>query len=103
MSPFLFPAEMMRLSIQMGFMAVEAQQVIALRLLGMAGVLHAHPAENGRMVAEKGVALMQSMQAATLATMQGKPPGAVALAALRPVRRKTRSNAARLARAARTP
>ncbi|PTE21973.1 antifreeze protein [Cereibacter changlensis JA139] len=100
MSPLFRYAEMMRLSMQMGLMLFEAQQVIALRMPGMTGVLAAHPSENGRMLAEKGAAFAQSAQAATLAALQGKQADQVAMAALRPIRRKTRANAARLTRAA---
>lgn len=96
-----FPlAEMMKLSWQMGLMVAEAQTVVTLRTLGMMGVLTPHPMENQRMVAEKGVAFAQAAQAATAAAMQGKRPDQVAAAALHPIRRRTRVNAARLTRAA---
>ncbi|MCE6950930.1 antifreeze protein [Cereibacter sphaeroides] len=96
-------AEMMKLSWQMGLMVAEAQTVMTLRTLGMMGVLTPHPMENQRMVAEKGRAFAQAAQAATAAAMQGKRPDEVAAAALKPIRRRTRANAARLTRAAKKP
>ena len=96
-------AEMMKLSWQMGLMVAEAQTVMTLRTLGMMGVLTPHPMENQRMVAEKGRAFAQAAQAATAAAMQGKRPDEVAAAALKPIRRRTRANAARLTRAATKP
>ncbi|SNX72042.1 hypothetical protein SAMN05878503_11194 [Cereibacter ovatus] len=103
MAPTFPLADMMKLSWQMGMMVVEAQTVMTLRTLGMMGVLTPHPQENQRMVAEKGVAFAQSAQAAAMAAMQGKHPHEVAAAALQPIRRRTRVNAARLTRAAKKP
>lgn len=101
MTPAFPLSDLMKLSWQMGMMAIEAQTVMTLRTLGMMGLLTPHPLENQRMVAEKGVAFAQSAQAATLAAISGKHPHEVAAAALHPIRRRTRANAARLSRAAR--
>ncbi|MGP3697395.1 antifreeze protein [Rhodobacter sp. NSM] len=94
---------LMTLYWQTGLMVSEAQTVMALRTLGMMGVLTPHPLENQRMVTEKGLAFAQAAQAATSAAMQGKRPDEVAAAALKPIRRRTRANAARLTRAAKRP
>ncbi len=82
---------------QTGMMLWEAQQVIALRMMGMAGMTRAAPTENARMVNEKVAAMIAAQQAAWIAMMTGKSPYA---AALKPVRAKTRANAKRLTKAA---
>ncbi|MEA5161091.1 MULTISPECIES: antifreeze protein [Cereibacter] len=102
--PLALPfTSLMALYWQTGLMVAEAQTVMTLRTLGMMGVLTPHPLENQRMVAEKSVAFAQAAQAATAAAMQGKRPDEVAAAALQPIRRRTRANAARLTRAAKRP
>ncbi len=92
-------SEMMSLSIQMGMMAAEAQMVVAMRLWGMQGLWPHADNENHRMVAEKSDATLASGAAAIKAVLSGATPAGIALAAIRPVRRKTRSNAKRLSRA----
>lgn len=96
MYPAFRYAEMMRLSMQMSLMAYEAQTVMTLRLLGLMGVLPARADENSRMMAEKVSAYGTSAQSSARAMVQGRPADEVAMAALRPIRRKTRSNAVRL-------
>lgn len=99
MAPFLVsPLDLMRLSIQTGMMLAEAQMVIALRLWGMAGLWNTAPGETRRMVTEKRSAALASARAAGRAAAKGQSAGEVALAAIKPVRSRTRSNAARLAR-----
>lgn len=90
------PNQMMRLGLQTSMMMAEAQMVIAMRLMGMAGGWKVGPEENTRMVAEKSTAMVASSMAAGRAMMSGASPQAVALAALRPIRAKTRANARRL-------
>ncbi|MDT8854362.1 antifreeze protein [Paracoccaceae bacterium Fryx2] len=89
-------AEAMRLSVQMSMMAVEAQTVIMLRLWGMAGLWNTADTENDRMMTEKVDAMRDASAAAGRALASGASPNGVALAALKHVRRRTRSNAARL-------
>jgi hypothetical protein len=91
-------AGLLRLSMQTGIMLAEANMVIAMRMWGMAGAWNVTPGENKLMLDEKGTAILASGMAATAAMMQGKSPVDVALAALKPVARKTRANAARLGR-----
>jgi hypothetical protein len=88
---------MMNLSLRFGFMLAEAQMVMAMRMLGMAGLWRVAPSENARMVGEKLVAAQQSARAATRAALQGKPPAMIADHALKPIRRRTSANAKRLA------
>jgi hypothetical protein len=95
---FPSPAQMMTLSLRLGFMLAEAQMVMAMRMMGMAGLWRVPPSENARMVSEKLVAAQQSATAATRAAMQGKPPAAIADQALKPIRRRTSANVKRLAR-----
>jgi hypothetical protein len=92
------PMTMLHLSMQTTRMMAEAQMVIAMRLAGMAGGWRVTPDENTRMVQEKSTAMVQSAMAAGRAIAAGASPERVALAALKPVRAKTRANVARLAR-----
>ena len=90
--------ELIRLSMQSGMMLAEANMVIAMRIWGMAGMWKTHPGETDRMVQEKSAAAMASGAAMAKAMVAGKSAAAVALAGLKPVRAKTRSNAARLSK-----
>ncbi len=98
---FFSPAEMLRLSIRTGLMLTEAQMIIAMRMMGMAGLWSVRPGENRRMMTEKLVAAQQSGMAASSAMMAGKSATEVAEAALASVARQTRANVTRLARAPR--
>jgi hypothetical protein len=77
--------------------AIAAQGVIAMRLLGMAGLWHVPAQENTRMVTEKWQAAFDGgLQAWRVAALGGAPL-AMALAYARPVRRVARANRRRLA------
>ncbi len=91
------PFNLMRLSMQTGMMLGQANMVIAMRMMGMAGAWNVTPAENARMVQEKADAALASGTAMLRAAMAGKGLVAVAEAGLAPVARKTRANAKRLA------
>ncbi len=93
-NPFSFWAS----AVQMGWIAMEAQAVIAMRLWGMAGLWAVAPSENRRMVSEKAAAFTRAGGDAALAVMTGKAPAEVVAASLRPIRRTTRSNVRRLSR-----
>ena len=92
------PAEMIRLTMRSSMMLAEANIVIAMRLMGMAGVWSVTPSENGRMVSEKMSAMQAAGRAATSAAMSGKSPAAAMDAALKPIQRRTSANAKRLAK-----
>lgn len=77
-------------------MMAEAQTVIALRTMGMMGVLPAAPRENHTMFAEKGPAFVEAAMAAGVAAMTGKSPDQIAHAAIRPIARRTGANVKRL-------
>ncbi len=92
------PFDLWSNSMQMAMIAAEAQWVISLRLLGMAGFWTVTPGENNLMVTEKFQAMTKSMTDAGLAAMAGKNGDQILTAALKPIRQKTRANASRLAK-----
>lgn len=98
LNPLFAPLDLYQLWLQSGLMLAEAQAVMAMRLWGMAGLWNTTPTEMTRMVVEKRSAAIASARAAGRAAAQGKPPADVALAAIKPVRARTKSNAARLTR-----
>lgn len=79
-------------------MMAEAQTVMAFRLMGLAGTWPVSPSESSRMISEKAPAFLRAGGAAMQAAMQGKRPDQIFDAALKPIGRKTRSNAKRLSR-----
>ncbi len=79
-------------------MLADANMVIGMRMLGMAGGWPVAPSENARMVHEKWPAFVDAGGAAISAAMKGKRPDQIADAALKPIGRKTRANAKRLAK-----
>jgi hypothetical protein len=97
MPPLFDPAAAMRLAVQSSMMLIEAQMIIAMRLMGMAGGWKVGTRENERMTSEKPAAMVASSMAAGRAMMAGASPQGVALAALKPIRARTRANARRLA------
>jgi hypothetical protein len=97
MFPMMKPAEVITLSIKTAMMLTQAQMVIGMRMMGMAGLWRVQPSENARMSSEKVQAAQDSGQAMMRAAMQGKSAAKVAEAGLRPVARTTRANAKRLA------
>ncbi|WP_333815093.1 antifreeze protein [Tabrizicola sp.] len=97
MYPMMTPAQLIGLSLKTGTMLAEAQMVIGMRMLGLMGLWRVAPSENARMSSEKLAALSQSAIATSQAVLTGKPPALIAEAALKPIRRRTRSNVKRLA------
>ncbi|WP_179379835.1 antifreeze protein [Jannaschia marina] len=79
-------------------MLVEAQGVVNLRLMGLAGLVPSRSDEVLRMVLEKQSAFAEAGLAATGALMAGKTPAQAYDLALAPIGRRTRDNARRLAR-----
>ena len=75
---------------------VEAQNVIQMRMMGMAGLWSVDSQENSRMVAEKLDAMVQATTNAGNVTMAGGSPDEIAAAAIAPVRNATRANSERL-------
>jgi hypothetical protein len=87
---------LMALSMRTGMMLGQANMVIAMRMMGMAGAWNVTPAENKRMVDEKTAAAVASGTAMMKAALSGKDPVAVASAGLTPIARRTGANAKRL-------
>ncbi|MBB97505.1 MAG: hypothetical protein CML68_23260 [Rhodobacteraceae bacterium] len=80
-----------------GRMYLSAQEVIQRRTLQMAfGQMG--PEEVARMIFEKPAAFATSFERAAQATVAGKDPLTVALAAVNPIGQKTQANARRLRR-----
>jgi hypothetical protein len=102
MTRFPAPFDFYRPTLMMGQMMFESQIVISLRLMGMAGMLPAAQGENARMVSEKTSALQEAGLAASRAFLTGAAMPAIALAAITPVRRRTRANVRRLMKPARS-
>ncbi len=92
------PLDIWRGSVELTSLMVETQMVMAYRVMGMAGLWAVAPGENKRMVAEKGPAFAAAAMAASRAAMAGHRPDQIMNAWVRPLRRKTRSNARRLGR-----
>jgi hypothetical protein len=83
-------------ALQAGHMLAEAQTVIAMRLMGMAGIWSVTPAEQNLMLSEKIQATVEAATNASKAMMGGAASDKVVAAALKPYRQKTRANARRL-------
>lgn len=90
------PFDLWTNTVQLSMIAAEAQWVIALRLMGMAGLWSVTPRENKLMVSEKFQAMTKSMTDASRAAVSGKSGDQILTAALKPIRTKTRANASRL-------
>jgi hypothetical protein len=78
------------------FVMAEAQAVIAMRLMGMAGVWSVAPSESSRMVSEKVHAVTKGITDGMLALSHGAHPDQIAAVAIKPIRQKTHANAKRL-------
>ena len=82
-------------TIQMGF---EAQSVIALRMLRLAGGGARMEAEATRMITEKAATAAEAQAVAAVAAMKGNPPHIVAGKTLKVVKKRVRANKRRLLR-----
>ena len=85
-------------TLQIAFMAAEAQAIVSMRVLGMAGVWSVPPSEKTRMVSEKVKAMTKSNGNAVAAALRGGTPDEVFAAAIKPYRQQTRANTRRLTR-----
>ncbi|UWR21364.1 antifreeze protein [Sulfitobacter sp. S190] len=92
------PVQMWANAFQIGMVAAEAQAVIGMRMLGMAGIWSVTRNENNRMLSEKAYALTKSGTDAARVMARGGPPEKIAQAAIKPIRQTTRANAKRLAK-----
>lgn len=96
-NPFT-PVGMMTLGFEMTRLMFEAQTVITLRLLGMSGFWGRSKDEDVRMVAEKQAAFTKAGLAMWGSAMRGGSAEKIAGAGIRPLRRATKGNVARLTR-----
>jgi len=78
---------------------LDAQQVIAMRLIRISAGGASAEAECGRMVSEKVCAAVDAQAAGAIALVDGKGLGAAAMAALAPVKQAVRANHSRLSQA----
>jgi hypothetical protein len=90
------PYALFTLQTRFATLAFEAQTVMALRLMAMAGFLPARAGENDRMWSEKGPAMAKAMTAGATAALAGKRPDQIASAAMAPISRRVKANRRRL-------
>ena len=95
---FLTPFDFLRPALEASQIMADSQLVIGLRLAGMAGFWPMGQAETERMVSEKLAAGIDAAGAALKSGMAGDALPDIAMAALKPYRHKTKSNARRLLR-----
>lgn len=92
------PFSLMRTATQTSQMMFEAQSIIAMRLMGMAGFWNVGPNEFSGMVLEKSEALASSANAMQRETLAGGSAEDIFNAGAKPMRRKTAANYKRLSR-----
>ena len=97
----LTPRGYWRIVVQASQILAESNTVIALRLSGMAGLWPMSGAENQRMISEKMTATTQATHAVIRTGAAGGSLADIAIAAMKPVGRRTKANAKRLTKAAR--
>ena len=90
------PMDYWKNAMQIGFVLAEAQGVIAMRLMGLAGFWSVPKTENKRMLNEKVFAFVKGTTDASFAAAAGKSPDIVAALAIKPIRQATRANHKRL-------
>lgn len=94
---YVTPFDLWQAGFRMAQLGVEAQAVMAMRLMGLGGAWNTPFDEGWRMLREKPDAYVESWGRATEAAMRGKPPTRIMSAALDPLTRRTSSNRRRLA------
>ena len=92
------PLDLWKAGYEMWWLAAESQAVMTMRILGMGKVWSVDRRENARMVLEKPEAFGKAAMAATLAAATGQRSDQILRAAAKPLRRKTKANARRLAK-----
>ncbi|MEX2518824.1 MAG: antifreeze protein [Paracoccaceae bacterium] len=90
--------DMVRSSIQLSNLVWESQMVIAMRMMGMAGMWSVAATENEVMAAEKPTAFVKAAISAGEAATAGKRSDEVLNAWTRSMRRETGANMRRLAK-----
>lgn len=90
--------DMMRSGIQLSGLAWEAQMVVAMRMMGMAGLWSVASTENSAMASEKPEAFAKAASAAGKAAAAGKRGDEILNAWTGSLRRQTGANMRRLAK-----
>jgi hypothetical protein len=98
MNPYSGAEQKFRLYSKTMIMLTEANMVIGMRVIGMNGIWRVTPGENRRMIHEKLAASSESGHAKSRAALTGGSPVAIAVAGLKPIRRRTLANVQRLAK-----
>lgn len=88
--------DILALQMRTAQMMFEAQGVVNMRVLGMAGLVDSKPDETLRMVTEKQTVFVQSALAGAGAILAGKTPAQAYGLALTPIGKATRANSKRL-------
>jgi len=83
-------------AIEFAHIIAEAQSVIGMRLMGMAGLWSVPASEDHNMISEKIKAMTRASTDATASMLRGGTPDQITAAVLKPYRQKTRANAKRL-------
>lgn len=81
----------------LGMLALEAQAVIGMRVLGMNGAWPVGKSENKKMLAEKPPAFAKAATAAARKAVAGGSPDQILTAAVKPLTKTARANRKRLA------
>ncbi|WP_334194099.1 antibiotic ABC transporter [Pararhodobacter sp.] len=95
---FPFSADLFRLSLETSLMTLQAQQVVAMRMLGLMGAWRTRDGEAARMMTEKLDALGEATLGMGKALALAQSPLHVAEAALAPYARRTSANHRTLSR-----
>ncbi len=90
--------DMWRVGAEMGTLAIEAQAVVTMRVLGMAGAWPVKSTENKLMSDEKPPEFAKAAVAATKMAMSGGRPDQILSAAMKPLTTKARANRKRLSK-----
>jgi hypothetical protein len=95
---FPLPTDLFRLTLETGVMTWQAQQVVAMRTLGLMGAWRTRDGELTRMVTEKLDALGEATLGMGQALMQAQSPVAVAEAVIQPYATRLSANHRNLSR-----
>ncbi|QBF32721.1 antifreeze protein [Thalassococcus sp. S3] len=90
--------EMAQFWVTFAQLAIDAQTVVAMRMMGMGGAWSLPKSERHEMISEKAPAFTEAMVASALTAWAGGGPDRVMQAAIEPISKKARKNRTRLAR-----
>jgi len=90
------PFDLWRASLEVGTLAFEAQAVVTMRMMGMAGIWPVAKSESRRMLAEKPPAFAKAAAVATTKAIRGGRVDEVVSVAAKSLTTKTRANRKRL-------